>query len=450
MIEEIKEPFKKVIQYSQKIEDPKVDDLLEQWYLAKKPFMKKFGEIGKTNQEQMIFEMPNPVSFKLDHDTKQKRFADFVGTVCCRKDVGTLGGFLSYIGCDAFYQNAIPSSVEGRIVGDDGKPIQAGTKVIKAFKHFVAREDVLRDIQDQASMLIQEDKIEGTLCFSVHPLDFLSASANTYNWRSCHALDGEYRGGNLSYMTDSSTIICYIKSKNDAILPGFPADVEWNSKKWRMFLYLSEDKEIIFAGRQYPFSSTQALDAVLSMINIIMDTNFDRWTDAHIDFLQDSRGREWTLDKRYIMYHSKLFPIDDIVEDKPGSLQYNDLLHSHFYFPTYAQKYIDYDFTPPKHPPKVQVGGRVMCLCCGKKAITGEDTMRCEECYEDEDIDYCDCCGEAIYDNDNVYFIGESQLCSKCYTKYTAQCSVCGAVELIDDMYYNEDTGLWSCNWCYE
>ena len=85
-------------------------------------------------------------------------------------------------------------------------------------------------------MILQEDKIEGTLCFSVHPLDFLSSSENTYNWRSCHSLDGEFCAGNLSYMADSATMICYLKSDKEEILPRFPEDIPWNNKKWRVFL----------------------------------------------------------------------------------------------------------------------------------------------------------------------------------------------------------------------
>lgn len=85
-------------------------------------------------------------------------------------------------------------------------------------------------------MLIQEDKVTGILCLSIHPLDYLSLSENTYNWRSCHALDGEYRAGNLSYMMDNTTVVCYLKGEDEAELPHFPAEVKWNSKKWRMLL----------------------------------------------------------------------------------------------------------------------------------------------------------------------------------------------------------------------
>ena len=43
--------------------------------------------------------------------------------------------------------------------------------------------------------------MEGYLYLSIHPLDYLSISETNHGWRSCHALDGEYRNGNLSYLT---------------------------------------------------------------------------------------------------------------------------------------------------------------------------------------------------------------------------------------------------------
>ena len=91
--------------------------------------------------------------------------------------------------------------------------------------------------------------MSGDFCISIHPLDFLTSSVNTYNWRSCHALDGEYRAGNLSYMVDKSTIICYLKGANNAKLPMFPDDVPWNSKKWRVLIYVSDYWDLLFAGR---------------------------------------------------------------------------------------------------------------------------------------------------------------------------------------------------------
>ena len=136
--------------------------------------------------------------------------------------------------------------------------VPEGAKIIKSFKHFEGNKRKLEEMQTAASRVIQADKIEGYIYFSVHPLDFLSLSENAHNWRSCHALDGEYRSGNLNYMVDSSTIVCYVKSKEDTILPRFPEDVPWNNKKWRVLLFLSDDGYSMMAGRQYPFFNRAA------------------------------------------------------------------------------------------------------------------------------------------------------------------------------------------------
>lgn len=61
-------------------------------------------------------------------------------------------------------------------------------------------------------------------------LRFLTSSVNTYNWRSCHALDGEYRAGNLSYMADNVTFMCYIKGEAKLQYPFLPHGISWNSK----------------------------------------------------------------------------------------------------------------------------------------------------------------------------------------------------------------------------
>ena len=126
---------------------------------------------------------------------------------------------------------------------------------MKALKFFIDNEGALRHYQDRISNIIQANSFSGILCLSIHPLDYLSSSENMSNWRSCHALDGEYAAGNLSYMTDPSTIICYLKSndENDVILPMFPPDVPWNSKKWRCLLHFSDDKDMMFMSKHYPF-----------------------------------------------------------------------------------------------------------------------------------------------------------------------------------------------------
>jgi hypothetical protein len=80
---------------------------------------------------------------------------------------------------DGFFSNVVVES----FTAPGGGKIPKGMKLVKAFKYFEDDRITLEEIQNRASMIIQEDKVEGHLCFSVHPLHFLSTSENTYNWR---------------------------------------------------------------------------------------------------------------------------------------------------------------------------------------------------------------------------------------------------------------------------
>ena len=67
-------------------------------------------------------------------------------------------------------------------------------------------------------------------------------------------------------MLDKATVVCYLKSDTDTKLPHFPPEVPWNSKKWRVLIYLSEDKKMVFAGRQYPLTTTIGINFVLKKL----------------------------------------------------------------------------------------------------------------------------------------------------------------------------------------
>ena len=238
---EVQKKFNEVISASQGIEDPQTDDLFQKWMEAKRDFIEAMDG-------QLIWEWPEQVAFELGSKEKNLRVDDFVELIQNRWQNNDLADFVAFEK-DGFFSNQVTRQY---ICPQRNLIIPQGMKLLKAFKFFENDVKVLNDIQSAASMIIQEDKITGTLCLSVHPLDFLSLSENTHNWRSCHALDGEYRGGNLSYMVDRSTIICYIRSNRDDYLPDF-GDVKWNSKKWRVLLFFSNKWDMLFAGRQYPF-----------------------------------------------------------------------------------------------------------------------------------------------------------------------------------------------------
>lgn len=437
----IKEDFKSVIAYSQGIEKPQVNALFALWYHAKQKWIDIFK--GK-----LIYEFPEPVSFKLDADTKKRRFQQFLMDLE-NYDLIELARFLADCGEDSFYKNLTPEDIE--FYGTNGKKVPKNAKMIKAFKYFISENDLLRHVQDRASMLVQEDRIEGTFCLSVHPLDFLSASENNHNWRSCHSLDGEYRAGNIAYMTDKCTIMCYIKSKDDEKLESFPDDVKWNSKKWRMFFYMDPEAKGVFAGRQYPFSSKQALDFTKDLVSSLTGEPFAAWTNAIVKDVIDSEGSPAFLDSNYIAWDGKLVPIETIIDPEASTLLFNDLLYSSCYDPYYAANLYKNNYILPHF----HIGGPTVCLKCGDAEIEEGNRMLCKQCLEDEDYIYCYCCDKDLSHSPLYETVIDSSgrtryICQECYNTNAHVCSVCGEPHFVFEMNYDIETDTHICENCQE
>jgi hypothetical protein len=452
--DEIKDQFKQVISYSQGITDPKVDRLFDQWLEAKRDFIEAMD--GK-----LIYESPEKITFSLDQKERQSRIDDFISIVESRWDNYKLANFISDMR-DGFFNNMVLYDYE-----INGHTIKKGMKLIKAFKFFEEDKNALTDIQNYASRIIQEDKIEGTLCLSVHPLDYLSASENTYNWRSCHALDGEYRSGNLSYMVDSSTMICYLKSDREEMLPNFP--FKWNSKKWRVFLYFSNDWNMLMAGRQYPFSTDVGMKYILD--ELMRKSGLSRnscWTPWHDELLKNvafgnGEGR-FNLNHLYIPVGNELIKLEDLVRDNPGSMQFNDLLRSSFYTPMYSYRqygrYYEQYWSnecgqTSATDTRFYIGGAVDCLRCGCEDIQIGESMQCIECEEEygsldtDDFGYCSCCNRHIY-LDNAHWIGDEVLCDQCLETETSRCDHCGQIVFNSEISFNRELEEYICSDCQE
>jgi hypothetical protein len=452
--DDIKEQFKHVIQYSQGGLDVNVDDLFSQWVEAKRDFIEIFG--GK-----LIYEYPEKVSFELGDKEKNIRIDNFIDDLCNKWGNEDLADFVAeHRG--GFYSNQLEKTVKL----DDGTELLKGRKLLKCFKYFIHNDQILNDVQSEASRIIQENKIEGRLCVSVHPLDFISSSENTHKWRSCHALDGEYRAGNLSYMVDRSTFMCYLRSDQEDVLPNFPKDVKWNSKKWRVLMFMSDDWEMLFAGRQYPFSTPTGLDFLREKIFPLLHMGeWTKWTDRKI---RDFRTEDYCtgLSDSYIGVGRELYKMKELVINQPGSLMFNDLLSSSCYDPLYCFKktkliqfWTDDDTSVYTYKAdcrtKFHIGGAIKCLHCGKNPIELTERMFCNDCeieFDDTDIDVfgtCDCCGRRfVYDEG--YGVEDEVICPNCEATETFICPICSERHYNSDQVYDEKAEEYICKNCYE
>ena len=440
--QELCEQVGAVIEWSQGIK-PNVGPLIDQWFESKKAIIEKFT--GANEELAFGCELDETVEMDISDTEKEYKFNNFMGAVGWRDEVIQLRDFLN-ANRDGFFDNKVIADYK---VNDD-VVITKGSKLLKAFKYFIKDEEERKWLQDKASVAIQECKITGKLCLSVHPLDFLSTSENTYNWRSCHALDGEYRAGNLNYMCDKSTIVCYLKGAEEAQLPNFPHSVKWNSKKWRCLLYLSDNWDAMFAGRQYPMSIDKMLDRVQQMAKICLGIG-GNWSDWHNDQITqfDYKGNSndrFTCNRPYIPMAGKIYPIGNLIKDGEYTHHYNDLLKSSCYIPYYCWSKGWNSSNIHFH-----IGEEVPCLRCGRGRITEHDMMFCEDCVDQNLPDVCNCddCGNYVLDRDTVYIdTYDRTVCRHCFEHYYGRCEHCGNIYELGSMI--ERGGQYYCEYCYD
>lgn len=450
----IQKQFEQVISYSQSYlykEEVTINatNLFNDWWWNKKHLR---SNLPFFSDDRWIYEYPEIVSFGLDENTKRERLDRFVRELW---DFPLLQDFLRKNKANFF---------ENRIVEDYKAPngtCRRGMKIIKAFKYFFSNDmETLKRLQDEASAILNEDKIEGKFCVSIHPLDYISISDNDHNWHSCHAMNSDYRAGNLCYMADHHTVVCYVKTGEDRKISNFPDEVPWNSKKWRMLLFFDTSGDFVMAGKQYPLQSGEALnhfqEAYSKAWEAAREANegvtncfkFSPWHKEQINSISLD-GLEYKFSVSMIPYGDYMLGLDEVYSKSEGSLQYDDIIKNSTYRESvpYAYAITDlrwgffteagitypngdqtsrYLFANRRNGPVITAGHEVKCLHCGESTIQTGDAVLCDRCAleyikpEMLDEDYyptCDICGERF-----IYYDGfwrdDMHVCASCGQKY--------------------------------
>ena len=452
----VQSDFENVITYSQNYcQDIYSDKILDQWYENKKDFIESMGGL--------IYEIKTPVNFELSLEEQTKKIDKFIKALRDIYHNEDLGWFIN-ANRNGFFSNYVVNDYEY-----NGKKIPKGMKLVKAFKFFFSDPEIIDMAQSEASRIIQENKVEGILCFSVHPLDFLSSSENTYNWRSCHALDGEFRAGNLSYMCDNATVICYLKSANEdnVRLSAFPPTIPWNSKKWRMLMYVNTTKNALFAGRQYPMFCENALETLkpyfVEALGLEGRVNsWSHWHNDQIDSFMYSNGYDNQFSRtenKAVVFDCKIHILDKFVKDQ-SCLHFNDVLKSTCYKPFYCWHNTDWGDTPVK---MFKIGSKPICPSCGERELENSDILCCSYCYDryynndcdDDSIGECSCCGHLLYEEDDYIYVdtrweSDVLVCGSCAARECTECPECGETVFNEVLTLDPETKEMICTCCFD
>ena len=303
------------------------------------------------------------------------------------------------------------------------KPVvlSKGMKIIKAILKFIKyitidesefQRKMLVDYEEfrlAHSRILNTKKITGELCFSIHPMDFLTMSDNSYNWSSCmnwtdhegrkYATGGCYRVGSTEMMFSNCVVCCYLKTKEPYWFMPDKREEEnymWNNKKWRQLFYITKD--IIISGKSYPYENEEITVKVLEELRKLALENLNWKYSFGPEEYFDMKGvyGEDGFDLARVRNHNKKFcKTSNILFETRG--MYNDMVNDH-----------DRKFLCIRNKVKrnkiINISGKSRCLCCGNEVVYLEE-------YPEEYNDR--------YENTG------SVICSYCKDKYF-KCSHCG------------------------
>ena len=271
--------------------------------------------------------------------------------------------------------------------------VQPGTKISRIFskltKEWQIPEATWEHVRESQAIALSSRQFKGTLCLSIHPLDYMTMSDNEENWRSCMAwgMDGhhygEYRCGTVEMMNSPYVVVAYVKNPNRSIFDG-----QWNSKTWRE-LFIVHPKAIVNV-MAYPVKNTFLTKYVLDWLKELAEK-------ANVNVYEDEM----------------VPPVEDRLSMRTEYM-YNDCYRS--------EQFVYYAKNTPEHL-TINYSGVLNCMVCGKPfephsgsddSDCAESALICDDC-EPYHTAYCSRCNATIYSEDDCYWVDGNAYCRDCY-----------------------------------
>ena len=349
-----------------------------------------------------------------------------------------------------------PNATRTLQIAPGTKPMRAFAKVIEYFKDDFEFEG-FEDFRVMHAKILNDKKVKGELCVSIHPLDYMTMSDNSLNWSSCMSWrnEGCYHVGTIEMMNSNNVLCGYLSSKNDTFWFKDGTDdpaYSWNNKKWRCLVYVTKD--IIMNGKAYPYRNDELSNRLITNVRDLAKENLNWNYTFGIEPYSDMKyiNSSFTMDraKDYVHINPRKH---NIIWDTKG--MYNDMLNDH------QAGYFCYRNKVKKNK-VICVSGKANCLCCNSSII--------EENYSDDYNERYSCCGTAICNEcENEYFRcdlcensnnGELikinayhlewyrdycalekktlKVCKKCYGTHARLCPDCGRPIWVSDFDWNK------------
>ncbi len=253
--------------------------------------------------------------------------------------------------------------------------------------------------------VLNNNFLEGNICFSIHPLDFLTMSDNSCGWQSCHALHGEFRGGLLSLLVDETTAICYFEDANEPTYTIY--DVEITNKKWRTLLHIHPDHNLIIFNQAYPHTYNYLLEQgahkLQKVLNVSTQFEFMKSNECNIiDYITDYE----------VSFGDPLHYNDLTLRGQQGQYEISEV-------GVIFDNNLDDNFDDITEA--IIIGQPALCPVCGNHYVEHHKSLECEQC---DPLEYCCTCAvrfllEELHDFDSELY------CEECFDDTFMYCEYC-------------------------
>ena len=295
--------------------------------------------------------------------------------------------------------------------GDNKVKLVEGAKTMRLLGKVAKLFDLEKDFEEfrlEHSRILNKKKLEGTLCLSIHPMDYITMSDNASKWSSCMSWNssGGYRRGTVEMMNSPMVIVAYLKSENKEYNV-IPNTHNWNDKHWRALIITSPTGIISVKG--YPYDSIELSTMCVEWLRELAAANTNyKFNDVV------SVPYETTFE--YVDGNSYY------VSPETGEAMYNDFgCADHIgCFAVNAPELLDHSTWISERPLLYAecYSGESECMCCGNIEsdiyFEEEGYLFCENCI-DYRRDYVECreCGDEVHE-DEAYWIEDDAYCYGC------------------------------------
>ena len=398
-----------------------IDDVLREWADSKRTLYHTLGD-------KFIVEFPieysRPISDIADDCWKetvyQSKFNKFLSNLMSEFWCATTADSMFIHNIDNMATNTInieaPISVQHKLT-QKTIVIQPGAKYFRTLHHLVKEcggkyDNIFEEFRIRISQITNQRSLKGTMCISIHPMDFITMSDNSYGWDSCMKWvddTGDYRMGTVEMMNSPIVVCAYLKG-NEPFNFGWNKNDEfttWNNKKWRELFVVTP--ELITEIKSYPYDNEEFTKAVMDTLLALSKENDDNEYDTEVYWTRSTQVNSRGMRLQFGTYENGMYNDFGCYRNNKGHLMhYNSQIMENItdcnnYYITYSGaktcmicgKYID-DYDADSKAVVCEKHGyytSTTCSCCGRRLVSDNifysdwtEQEYCEECYYDNFI----------------------------------------------------------------